>query len=271
MFRKVNLSLVALLFCFSVFADDYPKNREICQPVTVMAFKKQAETGKFGFYDDPRRQGQCLLISFQQPWDMSRPTTLQIIPTSLPDFARPFLTQHTLIDTVLPERYQNTINWLHLGYAEDRVRFREYLSILSQPMLAKRVNEVMAYRALAKDWPLSSPLSDAERLAHVDVTVAILLSQNNGEAFSDVLSEVERANALRSFYHYLDAMRALRESHSRQHFGSISLTPTQDHYLPTRSQAVYERLRMAYEKRAIPSVTSFKDAAVEAEKLLNMR
>lgn len=271
MFKRIGLGLMIVLTCFNAFGSDYPKDRTVCQPMTVMAFKKLAETGQFGFYDDPRREGQCLLISFQQPWDKSRPAHLQIIPTSLPDFARPFLTQHTLIDTVLPERYQVTVNWLHLGYAEDRLRYREYLSMLAQPALSKRINEVMAYRALAQDWPLSTPLSEAERLAHVDVTVAILLSQTHGSELSDMLAEVRAANMLRHFYHYLDAMRGLREGHARQHFGIVSMTPTQENYLPVRSHVVYERLRIAYERTPTPVVTFFQDAAIEAEKLLNMR
>lgn len=265
-------SFLALLCTRAHAVDEWPKTADECVPISVFQIRSDAQEGQWRYYRDPHDETRCMLLSYQQPWDRSKPTSLQIIPSSLPEPVLPYLTQHGLLRTTLPSRHDLHINWLHLGYAEDRVQYRRYMAILSQPALADRVNEVMAWQNLAQAWPLDSSLSDAERLAHVDLTVALLLSQEpQGHEVSEILKQVHLSQEKMQFYHYLMAISALRESESREYFGKTTKTPTQDYYLPVRSAAVYKRILATLGDTLPPTTYTLHDAAKAAEQLLLAR
>lgn len=243
-----------------------------CAPLTARAVQEDALAGQWRYYQHPWRPSRCLLLSYQAPWDKSKPVSMQVMPMALPEPVIPYLTQHATLSMTLPSRGGVEVDWLHLGYAADLSQYRRYQAILSQPALAPRANEVMAWQTLARDWPASLQLTRAERLAHADLTAALLLAYpQSGEAVVEQVQALHGVNNAHAFYHYLDALQQLREQSAKQRFGRTSVTPQHDDYLPTQSAAVYARMAVQLEKTPPKPVSTFSEAAEQASALLLQR
>lgn len=275
MFKVISIAGVLLSISWSAIAEkkvEWPSSASECAGLTARQVREDAKAGSWRYYRDPQKPSQCILISYQSPWDQSKPVNVQIVPSNIPEKVRPYLTQHALLETSLPSRGSMHVSWIHLGYAEDRLQHRRYLAILSQPQLAGRVNEVMAWQALVKKWPLPGELSEAEKMAHGDLTVALLLAQEDPLAsVSKTLSNVHASQEKMQFYRFVDAMQQLRKKEMLEHFGKTTNTPTQDYYLPVRSEAVYQRLKERFEKEQAPSVSTLSEAALIAIKIIKER
>lgn len=266
----VSLGLAGLLSTSALAKIDYPQDLNDCPTLNTHMLQQDAKQGMWRFYHDPFTPTHCLLISYQQDWDHSKPTHLQVMPTQIPRRVIPFLTQHSLLDMTLPEQGVK-INWLHLGYADDREAYQHYMAILSQPALRDRVNEVMAWRHLVSKAPRPAQFNAAEYLVYQDVAVSLLLAYpdvaKSGATNLDAVAQTRNAEL---HYRYIDALQRLRieQASSQAQQREVQSFPR---HLPPQATAVYERVRHHFNKMPLSPVLELADALSRAEQLVRAR
>lgn len=272
-YRRLTGTFVLLFASCSASASapDVPLQFEQCAPLTTHALQKDASAGQWRFYQDPFTAGHCLLISYQQPWDTSKPTQMQVMPVSLPEYVKPYLTQHALLKNTLPDRGQFKVNWLHLGYAEDPGAYDLYLSILRQPALASRVNEVMAWQHIIAQSPKPSAMNPSEFLVYQDLAIALLLAYpDTANASASNLDAIQSTRNAQHHYRYLDALYALRAQQSRM-TSTHTETANMPSYLPSQALNVYQRVKRHLHNLPAEPVMTLPQALKKAEQLIVQR